>query len=297
MRDEPHPRHLLLRVLRWGLPQRLDEKDELGRPKDFFRAVFETEEYIDYTLDRRLGCLQFGMHLPKRVNMRRVSEPYRGTRPEFAARFLPVIYFERDFVAGIPTNRIPERKLAEPRYALLLAGLLGKAAASNIIVGRSRDPKPNQELGSAVFDDGNEILVESSAGLPRDLVVVDHSGAFAGWRPASLLAFAEAYAAPVNNRATQVPDPRAFGEAYLAAFAQEFRRIQTEYQRQPGAFEGLFKQQPSNEQGNFACRWGRVLQRLRQTDLLSLVAEIRRHITVLKQTEAKADGGEETPSI
>ncbi|HXP61565.1 MAG TPA: hypothetical protein VN829_13795 [Dongiaceae bacterium] len=297
VRDEHNPRRLLLRVLRWGLPERLDERDELGRPKDFFRAVFETEEYIDYTLDRRLGCLQFGMHLPKRVNMRRVSELYRGLRLEFAGRFLPVIYFERDFLAGMPTNRVPERKLAEPRYARALACLLGKAAAPNMIVGRSREPKPKEELGPAVFDDGDEIIVESSAGLPRDLVVVNHSGAFAGWRPTSLLAFAEAYAAPVNNRATQVPDPRAFAEAYLKAFAEEFRRIQTEYQRQPGAFEGLFKQQPSNEQGNFACRWSRVLRRLRETDPRSLVAEVRRHITVLKQAEAKEEGAEEMPSI
>lgn len=287
---------LLLRVLRWGLRERLVETDESGRPKDFFRAVFETEEYIDYTLDRRLACLQFGMRLPSRVNMRRVTEPYTGSRFEFIGRFLPVIYFERDFLIGIPTNKIPERKLAEPRYAIKLAWLMGKAAAPNMIVGRSREPLTKETIGAPFFDDGNEIIIEGADGLPRELVVVDHSGAFAGWRPGTLVPFAAHYAEPINRRATCVPDPKAFAQAYLDSFAEEFRRLQLEYERQRGAFDGLFKHQPSNEQGNFAFRWNQVLQRLRESNLEELVGRMRMHITVFKQN-VNSDKPGESPGI
>jgi hypothetical protein len=291
VRGDASPRVLLLRVQRWGIRERLDEKDEFGKPKDFIRAVFETEEYVDYTLDRRLGCLQFGMHLPPRVHMRRVTEPYLDGREEFRGRLFPVIYFERDYLPGIPTNKLLDRKLADPRYALALARLLGRAAAPNMVVGRTLNPGSPEVSGETLFDDGNEIVVEGSDGLPRDLVLVDHSGAFADWRTGSLLAFARSYAGPVNRRVDKVPDPRLFAETYLAAFREEFTRIQSDYRRRRGAFDRLFQHLPYIE-GNFACRWERVLQRLRETDLEPLVREIGRHITVFTvpaPKEAAAD--------
>jgi hypothetical protein len=285
VRGESNPRVLFLRVQRWGIRERLEEKDEAGRPKDLLRAIFETEEYVDYTLDRRLGCLQFGMHLPVRVNMRRVTEIYAGTRAGFAGHFFPVIYFERDYLPGIPTNKLPERKLAETRYALALARLLGKAAAANIVVGRSLDPLSRDVPGQTLFDDGNEIIMEGSDGLPRELVLVDHSGAFADWRTPSLLPFAKSYAAPVNRRTDKVPDPKLFAKTYLTALRDEFQRLQSDYRRRRGAFDGLFKHLPCNEQGSFACRWNHVLQRLRETDLDILMREVLKYIAVLKQAD------------
>jgi len=284
VRGERDPRVLFLRVLRWGIRERLEERDDLGTAKDLVRVIFETEEYVDYTLDRRLGCLQFGMHLPTRVNMRRVTEAYCGSREEFAGHHFPVMYFERDYFAGVATNKLPERKLAEPRYALALARLLGKAAAPNIVVGRCRDAVSVDASGETVFDDGDEIIVEAPDGLPRDLVLVDHSGAFADWRTTALLAFAKSYAAPVNRRVEKVPDPKAFAEAYLSAFRDEFARLQSDYQRRRGAFDGLFKHLPYDERGSFACRWAHVLRRLGNADLEALIREIRKHITVLSQS-------------
>jgi hypothetical protein len=281
VRGEANPRALFLRVQRWGIRERLEEKDEQGRPKELVRAVLETEEYVDYILDRRLGCLQFGMHLPARVNMRRTTETYIGSRHEFEGLFFPVIYYERDYLPGIPTNKVPERKLADPRYALGLARLLGKAAAPNIVVGRTRNPLVEGMIGQTLFDDGDEIIIEGSDGLPRELVLVDHSGAFADWKTSSLLLLAKGYAAPVNTRADKLPDPQAFAQAYVGAFREEFVRIQSDYRLRRGAFDGLFRHLPYNENGSFACRWMHVLKRLHQTDVDSLVSELSRHMTVL----------------
>jgi hypothetical protein len=281
VRGELNPRVLFLRVLRWGIRERLEESDEHNQPKELVRAVLETEEYVDYTLDRRLACLQFGMHLPARVNMRRVSEPYLGSRIEFEDHFFPVIYFERDYLPGIATNRLPERKLADPRYARALAHLLGKAAAPNLVVGRTHRLGPQDLPGEPLFDDGDEIIVEDSDGLPSNIVLVDHGGAFADWRTPTLIPFARAYAAPVNRRADQVPDPRLFAETYLGGLHQEIARLQSDYRRRQKAFDGLFKHLPYDPDGSFACRWAHVLKRLDATDPNALIAEITRHITVL----------------
>lgn len=281
VRGEVNPRVLFLRLLRWGIRERLEELDENNHPKDLVRAVFDTEEYIDYTLDRRLGCLQFGMHLPARVNMRRVSEPYVGPRAEFRGRHFPVIYFERDYLPGIATDKIPDRRLADPRYARALANLMGKAAAPNLVVGRTRHPASEYVPGEPLFDDGDEIIVENSAGVPREIYLVDHGGAFADWRTPTLLPFARAYAQPVNRRSGFVPDPKAFAGHYLKALEAELLRLQAEYQRRARAFDGLFKHLPYNERGSFACRWERVLARLKSADVPVLIAEIRKHITVL----------------
>lgn len=289
VRDEVSPRVLVLRVLRWGIRERLAEMDDEGRPKSLVQAIFDTEEYVDYTLDRRLGCLQFGMHLPARLNMRRATEVYRGDRPEFDGKRFPVIYFERDYCLGIPSNKIPERKLAEPRYALALARLLGKAAAPNLVVGRSRDAANGVDPGETLFDDGDEIVIESADGLPRDLILVDHSGAFADWRTPSLDPFVRRYALPVTSRYGLLPDPGAFGEEYLRAFREEFARIRADYLRRKTAFDGLFKHLPYHDAGSFACRWDRVLQRLAATKLDDLVRNIRRCITFLKDPPRGAD--------
>lgn len=281
LRGESLPRVLVLRVLRWGIRERLGELNRDGRPKTFDQAVFETEEYIDYVLDRRLACLQLGMRLPRRVNMRRVTEVYDGIREEYRGRPLPVIYFERDYLPGTAANRLPERKLAEPEYTQALARLLGQAAAPNIVVGRTLNPQAPGVPGAVLFDNGDEIIVEGPDGLPAEMLLVDHSGAFADWRTDSLLPFARSYAAPVNDRVTQVADPKAFAEAYLAAFRAELDRLLSDYRQRRRAFDGLFKPQPQMAEGSLTHRWECVLKRLADTDPEALTQAIRQHITVL----------------
>jgi hypothetical protein len=282
VRGEQQPRALFLRLQRWGIAERLADMDGENRPRrDLVQAILETEEYLDYTLDRRLGCLQFGMHLPSRVHMRRLTEVYRGWRSEYRDLRIPVIYYEREYLPGIPSNRIPERKLEDPRYALRLAELLGKAAAPNLVVGRTNEPLDDSVPGEPLFDNGDEIVVEGSDGLPRDLVLVDHSGAFADWKTETLAPFARSYAGPANRRAGSVADPKAFAEAYQSSFRVELRRILADYQARRQAFDGLFKHLPFDPKGSLACRWRRILDRLERTDLEEVVAEVGRHIAIL----------------
>ena len=258
-----------LRLLKWGIRERLNEG------KDLLQAMMENEEYVDYILDRRLGCRQLGMNLPPRITIQRVGEIYEGPRADLLGQLLHTPYGERDYLPGIATDKLPAWKYARDGYAERLARLLGRAAAPNLVVGRTYAGGRR-----VIFDDGDEVITEDEEGLPRELIAGDHSGAFDEYqRP--LLSFAKDYAQPVNNRLAKVPLPREFAIAYLEAFAERSRQIQDEYRKRRRAFDTLFKHCRYDPAGSFAYRWECVLRRLDQTDLAAVAQAIRQHIAVL----------------
>lgn len=254
----PRPVVRILRFAKWGSVERLERHHQ-----DLLGAFVETEKYIDYIFDRRLGCWQLGMRLPERIVHRRIPETYQGSRAEFRDRPIWVHYFERDYIPGTATDKIPARRYQEPAFAAAFARLLGEAAAPNLIVGRmTADGK------KVIFDDGDEILVETAEGFPREIVAADHAGTFVDTET-PLVALAADYAAPVIRRGSEVPDARAFGQIYLASLLARFRHLQDDYRKRRRAFDNLFKYQPQ-EHGSFAWRWANVLARLDQTDPAAL---------------------------
>ena len=256
-----------IRFQKWGIRERLDE----GKP--LLQAILESEEYTDYVLDRRLGTLQLGMNVPPGLSLRRTRERYTGVNRDFHGQLIPVIYFERDYQNGLATDKLPLSKYLRPGYAERLAGLLGRAAAANIIVGRAVE-----RTKQVMFDDGDEVLMEDPAtGLPAILIVSDPTGAFSDYRR-DLLDVAAEYARPVNVRAGKVAKPREFADTYLQAFREEFLRIQGDYRKRRRAFDTLFKHSTYDTGGSFAYRWECVLRRLNQTDIDALVEGIRRQI-------------------
>ena len=271
VRGIPAPIVRFIRFQKWGVREHLDGG------KDLLRAILESEEYTDYVLDRRLGVQQLGMHLPPGLSLRRTRERYAGPKPELTGQLIPVIYFERDYLHGLATDKLPLSKLLHGVYTRRLADLLGRAAAANIICGRALE-----NTKQVVFDDGDEVIMEDPAtGLPADLIVSDPSGAFADYRR-SLAEVAADYARPVNARADKVPDPRSFGAAYLGSFRDEYLRIQRDYRKRRRAFDTLFQHLPYDPAGSFAYRWECVLRRLDETDADAVIGAIGRHITVLK---------------
>ena len=269
LRSAPAPVVRFIRMLKWGVRERLDEG------KDLLQSILETEEYVDWLLDRRLGCRQLGMNLPSRIVIRRINEIYTGRRAEMRGKSIRAIYSERDYLRGVATDKLAPWKYSLPDYAVRLARLLGKAAASNIIVGRTYD-----EGLTVIFDDGDEVVIEGPDGLPEAVVVGDHSGAFGEFlRP--LAEFAKAYAQPVNERVEQLPNPREFAETYLAAFREQFLHVQGDYRKRRRAFDTLFKHCKYDQAGSFAYRWECVLRRLDQTNADALLETIRNHISVL----------------
>ena len=265
---EPEPLRRILRLQKWGVWEHLDEG------KGLLQSMQESDEYTDYWLDRRLGCRQLGMNLCRRFFMRRLTEAYRGKNDLFRGQQIRSTYFERDYLEGIATDKLPVDRYTRPGYALKLARLIGEAAAASVIVGRSFDE------ARPAFDDGDEIVCEDDDGLPSDVLVGDHSGAFTEYKK-PLTVFAPDYARPVNIRESLVPDPCAFANAYLSAFQEHFLHIQGDYRKRRRGFDTLFKHCKYDPGGSFAYRWECVLRRLDQTDAEVLLAAIRAHIRVL----------------
>ena len=254
----------LLRMQKWGVWERLDE----GKP--LLQAMIETEDYTDYVLDRRFACRQLGMRLPVRSVSRKIVEYYEGLQGGLRGTRIWSGYFERDYVRGIATDKIPLTRFENSNFALRFAGLLGRAAAPNIIVGRTID-------GRVAFDDGDEVLLEDDQGYPADIVVTDHTGAFNDYL-SGLEHLAREYAVPVNKRAERIADLAVFAKTYLAAFTTSFRHIQEEFRRHRNAFQAVFKDRPYDPAGSLHYRWRKVLERLDRSDPERLAAVIRQHI-------------------
>jgi len=254
----------ILRIQRWGITQHLDEGMEL------LPAITEAEEYTEYTLDRRLGCWELGMPLPGRIDTHRVWVTYRGKASRYAGVRLWTTYFERDFIPGLATDKIPRERYRDEAFTLAFAQLLGQAAAPNLAVGRTT------QSGAVIFDGGDEVLILDRNGRPHRLVVADHAGTFNECnRP--LDTYAVAYAGPVVTRRDLVPDVDAFAEAYVGALATRLRAMQAEYNRRRRAFDTLFKHSKQGA-GTFSWRWARVLARLERTDVAALAEAIRQAI-------------------
>jgi hypothetical protein len=265
LRDIPEEIIKIVRMQKWGI------REHLNDGKKLLDAIMQAEEYTEYILDRRLGCRQLGMSLPARTAARRISERYTGPRRDLCNAVIWSPYFERDFIRGVASDKIPPQRLADAAFAARLARLLGQAAAPNMIVGRC------DSQGRVVFDDGDEVVVENDGGLPVEIIVADQMGTFADYRT-ELEHFAAEYAGPVNRRLPLLCDPADFASLYVNAFVGRFSRIQLEYRKRKRAFDTLFKHRPRDEAGSFAYRWECVLDRLRRALPQDLGNLIRSHI-------------------
>ena len=258
---------IIIRMQKWGVREQLDEGKGLSD------AVVRSDDYTEYVLDRRLACRQLGMRLPARATARKISEKYRGIRAELEGTVIWSPYFEREYIRGIATDKIPDHRFEKEGFSLEFARLLGEAAATNMIVGRC------DREGGILFDDGDEVLVEDDAGRPLEMIVADQTGNFVDYL-GELTRVAPEYAGPINRRAEHVPDFKRFAQVYLDAFVKRFSSTQDEYRRRRKAFDTLFGHRPRDENGSIAYRWEKVLERLDRSDAQQLEALIREKLAV-----------------
>ncbi len=250
---------------KWGVRERLDIH------KNLEDAMIESEGYTEYISDRRLACRQLGMNIVLSQRALKVSEEYDGSNLHYRGYRIWSPYFQRDYISGIPTDQIPARKLADPGYAAAFARLFGQAAATNLIVGRA------ELSGEAVFDVGDEIVIENSSGLPGHIMVADHVGTFVDWT-GFLEGRVSEYARPISRRLEFVTDRQQFINAYLSGFLDRFVHTKEEYLKHSCAFDTLFKHRPWDPAGSHACRWSHVLKRLRNADAMKLTQLIAAEI-------------------
>jgi hypothetical protein len=211
------------------------------------------------------------MNLCPRTSARKVFERYMGRTTSYHGTLIWSAYFERDYIAGTATDKIPSLRFSDEAFALAFARQMGRAAAPNLILGRCT------LAGKVVFDDGDELVVENAQGIPVDITVADHTGTFVDYQR-DLRDLAPAYASTVNKRLALVSNPQAFSAAFLDAFSERFSHIQRDYRKRRRGFETLFKHKRRDEGGSFSYRWERILKRLDASDALYLKERIRENI-------------------
>ncbi|HON06756.1 MAG TPA: hypothetical protein PLW02_01500, partial [Verrucomicrobiota bacterium] len=247
----------IIRMQKWDVWGHLNDGKTLGD------AMIEAAEYSEYVLDRRLACRQIGMNLPPKILMHRLSEIYHGSNNVYTGQTIWSTYFERDYLPGISTDKIPRIKYKNKDYARAFGRILGKAAAANMIIGRTRSEIPNALI--VLFDDGDEIVVEDDNGIPSYIIIGDPTGSFGNYLT-PLEDFAESYAKPILKRWNYLIEPFDFMEAYLDGFNYRFSEIQSEYRERRRAFATLFRHRRRHEGGSLAFRWECVLERLDNTN-------------------------------
>lgn len=255
----------IIRFHKWGVRERLDEG------KDLTCAMLESEEYSDYIMDRRLACRQLGMNLVSRLWTRKIQERYYGKQGHLNGTRIWTPYVQRDYISGVATDKVLPAKLRDSEFVRSLAQMLGKAAASNLIVGRGTFEH------KVIFDDGDEVLVSNPAGQVTDMVIADPTGAFMNFEN-ELARDAPAYAAPINRRKDRLTNSDVFLEIYLHSFVARFEQIQNAYRRHRVAFDSLFSHRRRDPAGNLAHRWAMVLKRLDNANPNKLSKIIRDHV-------------------
>ncbi|MCL1919802.1 MAG: hypothetical protein FWG50_01795 [Kiritimatiellaeota bacterium] len=267
-RNAPETVLRILRVQRWGIKEHLENFNG-----DLLHAIMETQDYTEYTLDRRLGCWELGLPLAERYDMKIIPDEYIwNERPEYVSRIW-VTYYERDFIEGLATDKVSTAQLQDPAFAIPFARLLGRAAAPNMIVGRTTAAKEEKDC-EVIFDQGDEMLRLDDKGLPTAILVADHAGTFNAYK-SPLLMFADAYARPVLSRLSKIPKPdqAKFIASYLSSMEEQLVQMQEKYSRYRQGFDGLFRHSKQAEE-SFADRWRHVLDRLWTTNMKAVVEKI-----------------------
>ncbi len=263
-RHRGEPQVKIIRIQRWTAASHL----AAGRP--LLEAMVEAEDYTDYVMDRRLGARQLGMHLPARMTPRTFREPVRDR--DGRVHNVWTGYFERDYIPGRATDKIPEALYASEAFTLAFCRLLGQAAAPNIIVGRA-----TVEGGRTIFDDGDEVIVLNAFDLPERLILSEPTGAFANYnRP-----YADTlrdYAEAMNRRKALFPNFELAAQTFVNAFEDELARIQRLYREQRAEFDMLFRDRPVDANGSIAYRWGCVLRRLDAVNAHALARHLMDYI-------------------
>ena len=179
------------------------------------------------------------------------------SRSRLRGRSIWATYVERDYIRGIATDKLPECNFENAEFALRFARLLGKAAAPNLVVGRTDLDGATSSLMMAT-----KYCTAMARGCRRTLPFRTHrnlqrlhhaaEGEDQGLRPADQLT-------------GSVPDPMEFVTTYIEAFESELRRIQQEYRKRKRGFDSLFRHRRYDPAGSYAYRWKQVLLRLNAT--------------------------------
>ncbi len=251
----------LVRMMKWDVMHRI----RMGIP--YMQAVYETIQYRDYIFDRLNAAGELGIPLLRYTEIRfEVDYPGLGR--------IPVFFFDRQYVPGIVTDKIPPAYYGKAGFIEDLARLLGVAAAVSLTIGRA-SPVTHQ----AYFDDGDEIIQTDEKGRPNRLIIAETTGSFTDW-DTPMTAMLPQYISRLSGHLQKAVDLGVKAESistaidrFASSLADEIARMQQLLLDSSDRLRSFFMDR-STEPGSIRRRWDGILRRMEETD----TEELRRRI-------------------
>ncbi len=247
----------LIRLMKWDAFHRV----KMGVPLD--QALAATISYRNYIFDRLRAAARLGFPILS-YNEIRLDENIPGLGR------VPTFFFDRQYVQGIVTDKIPVSYYRHPHFIVNLAALLGAAAAFTLVLGRA-----SPRNGKIFYDDGDELIQFDSDNIPVRLVIIETTGSFTDWTtplisllPQCLIRFhrhlekAQSCAIPQSTIMEAIT-------RFAAALIEKMTEVKAIAASPSSSIRDMFKdRQP--EPGGIRYRWEAILARLETTDLQQL---------------------------
>lgn len=245
----------LVRHMKWDAMHRV----KLGVPIE--RAINDTVLYRDYIFDRIHAATQLGFPILTygEIELEEVI-PGMGN--------VPAYFFERQYIPGIVTDKIPLAYYRKPDFIVGLARQLGIAASFTLVLG-----KANPRTGNIYFDDGDELIQLNESAIPDRLVLIETTGSFTNWTTPLLSLLPQC----LRRFRTHLDKAAAAGVSHavlkdaVAEFAEALNQkiLSVKEAAFSDSVRDLFKSRPP-EHGGIRHRWEGIIARLDRTSALEL---------------------------
>ena len=243
----------LLRLMKWDVIHRLKQGFPLSQ------AISDTIRYRDYVVDRLRATTALEIPILS-YSAIEFAEEIQGIGQ------IPVFFFDRRYVAGMVSDKIPLHYFAKKGFVVRLARLLGAAAAASMVLGRA-----SYRRGDLFFDDGDEVIQLNGEKLPERLIISETTGSFTNsTTPISellpqCLSHLAVHLKKARDRGISREDLKTAVAVFAEALRTEIERMQSLLSDQSVALQSLFDGQTS-EPGSLRERWKSMMDRLAATD-------------------------------
>jgi hypothetical protein len=247
----------LLRLMKWDVIHRI----KIGIPLE--QAIEDTFKYRDYIFDRLRAAAKLGFPILTYGEIRLEQRvPGLGQVPAF--------FFERQYVTGVVSDKLPISCYKNPDFIENLSSLLGLAAAFTLVLGRV-----SFRTGKVFYDDGDELIQLDSNSIPSRLVIIETTGSFTDWTtpmhtllPQCLSRFRVHLEKAVDSGVSLEVIQRSV-EIFAEALGNKIDAIKEAVSAPFSDIRSLFDDHPPG-QGGIRDRWEGIIHRLEAVDARSL---------------------------
>jgi len=247
----------ILRLMKWDVMHRI----KMGIPLE--QAVGDTIKYRNYIFDRLHAAAQLGFPILSYSEIR-LDERVPGLG------LIPAFFFERQYISGVVTDKIPIWCYKNPNFIKRLSALLGGAATFTLVLGRA-----SPLTGKIFYDDGDEVIQLNSRSIPSRLIIIETTGSFTDWTTPLLVMLPQCltrFRAHLD-KALESGVPLQVINRSVAIFAEGLCNKLSEIKEiafAPSSNIRFFFNDRTPEQGGIRDRWEGIIHRLETTDLEEL---------------------------